>query len=159
MENQGEIYGNSLKEYKILSLLGKGSFGSVYKVLSRRTRQIYVMKKISKLSTLNKTYAEAAQNEVKILAKLDHPSVIKLMTSFEENDSLYIIQEFAQNGDIHKLIKRQRDKEKKRLKETQLWSILYEILLGLNHMHSNNIMHRDLKPLNIFMTSGHNIKI
>lgn len=45
------------------------------------------------------------------------------------------------------------------MKETQLWSILYEILLGLNHIHQNNILHRDLKPLNIFMTSKQNIKI
>ncbi|CAI2387665.1 unnamed protein product [Moneuplotes crassus] len=159
MENQGDKYGTSLREYKVLNLLGKGSFGSVYKVLSRKTRQIYVMKKICNLSTLNKAYRNAARAEVDNLKKLNHPHVIKLMTSFEENDCLYIIQEYAQNGDIHKIIKRQRDKEKKRIKETQLWSILYEILLGLNHMHSNNVMHRDLKPLNIFMTSTHNIKI
>ena len=60
-------YGNSLKDFKILSLIGKGSFGSVYKVLSRLTRQIYVMKKISTLSTLKKSYQNAAINEVKIL--------------------------------------------------------------------------------------------
>jgi len=81
------------------------------------------------------------------------------MTSFEENDCLYIIQEFAKNGDLQKIIKRQKEKEKKRLKETYLWGILYEILLGLNHIHGNKIIHRDLKPLNIFMSSTQNVKI
>lgn len=76
-----------------------------------------------------------------------------------QDDCLYIIQEYAQNGDLHKLIRRHKDKEKKRLKETQLWGILYEILLGMKHLHDNGVIHRDLKPLNIFMSSKQTIKI
>lgn len=60
-------YGNCLKDFKMIEQIGKGSFGCVYKVLSRCTRQIYAMKKISTLSTLKKFYQEAAINEVLIL--------------------------------------------------------------------------------------------
>jgi len=81
------------------------------------------------------------------------------MTSFIEDDCLYIIQEFAQSGDLHKVIKRQREKHKKRFRETELWGMLYEMLLGIEYLHQNNIIHRDLKPLNIFLTSNRTIKI
>lgn len=60
-------YGSSLQDFQIITLIGKGSFGSVYKVLSRKTRQVYVMKKISTLSTLKKSYQIAAVKEVEIL--------------------------------------------------------------------------------------------
>ena len=59
--------GNSLKDFKVLTHIGKGSFGSVYKVLSHKNRQIWVMKKISGLSTLKKPYQDAAIKEVLIL--------------------------------------------------------------------------------------------
>ena len=60
-------YGNNLRDFKIINHIGKGSFGSVYKVLSLKTRQIWVMKKISGLSTLKKPYQDAAIKEVLIL--------------------------------------------------------------------------------------------
>ena len=47
----------------------------------------------------------------------------------------------------------------KRLRETELWGMLYEMLLGLEYLHDNNIIHRDLKPLNIFLSSEQKIKI
>jgi len=151
-------YGNCLRDFKIISLLGKGSFGSVYKVLSLHTRQTYVMKKISTLSTLKVSYQNAAVREVTLLKSLDNPHVVKLMTSFVEKDCLYIIMEYAQSGDIHSFITKQKD-SKKRLKETELWSMLHELLLGIQHLHENNVIHRDLKPLNLFLNSKRCIKI
>ena len=81
------------------------------------------------------------------------------MTSFVEEDWLYIIQEYAQNGDLQTFIRNQKSLNCKRLNETELWRIMYEILLGISYLHSNNIIHRDLKPLNIFLTSNQSIKI
>lgn len=81
------------------------------------------------------------------------------MTSFVEDDCLYIVQEFAQNGDLQTVIKRQKEKQKKRMKETELWAMMYELLLGIKHLHDNGIIHRDLKPLNIFLNSKRCIKI
>jgi serine/threonine protein kinase len=75
------------------------------------------------------------------------------MTSFVEDDCLYIVQEFAQNGDLQTVIKRQKEKQKKRMKETELWAMMYELLLGIKHLHDNGIIHRDLKPLNVFLNS------
>ena len=115
--------------------------------------------KISDLSTLKESYQTAAKKEVEILKKLDHPNIIKYMTSFIEDDWLYIIQEYAKNGDLQKVIKHQKEKEKKRFKETLLWSIFYELLLGIDHIHQNNVIHRDLKPLNIFMSATQTVKI
>ena len=72
---------------------------------------------------------------------------------------MYIIQEYAQNGDLQAFIRNQKNLNSKRLNEAELWRIMYEILLGISYLHSNNIIHRDLKPLNIFLTSTQSIKI
>lgn len=151
--------GNRLSDFKIISYVGKGSFGSVYKVKSVVDHKIYILKKISKLSTLKKSHQDAAVKEVIILKKLNHPHIIKYVTSFVEWDCLYIIQEWAESGDLQKLIKKARDKNKRRLKENDLWDILYQILLGIEYLHENKIIHRDLKPLNIFMSANKVIKL
>ncbi len=68
---------------------------------------------------------------------------------------LYIITEYAGNGNLHDYIKKQKTK----LPEDLIWKLFIQILMGLNHMHERKILHRDIKTLNVFLDDGLNVKL
>lgn len=103
--NQYSSIGNSIKDFQILKELGRGSFGVVFlvKPLSVGNVENVVMKKIS-IRQMTIKQQRAAVREVQILRKLRHPHIIKFFTSFLEYDNLYILMEYAENGDLNSLI-------------------------------------------------------
>jgi len=99
-ESQSE-YGSSLKDFKIISELGKGSYGIAYKVESQKQQgSIFVLKKIP-IKHLNPKQQRDALREVQILRKLKHPHIIHYYTSFIEDETLYILMEYAAAGDLY----------------------------------------------------------
>lgn len=98
-----EIFGGSLKDFKILCELGRGSFGTVYKAESLLNNKECVIKKID-INALKQKDRKNAIKEVTILKKLKHPNIIKFYNSFEEENSLYIVMEYAEGGDLQKVI-------------------------------------------------------
>ena len=149
--------GNRLSDFAILKQLGKGSYATVYTVLSHVDSKIYAMKKMD-LNHLKPRQQNECYKEVSILRKLNHPNIIKYYSSFLEKDCLYIIMEYAELGDLYSLIKHYK-KHKKNFEEFDLWRIAYEILNGLEYLHTHNIIHRDIKCLNLFITKDKHIKI
>ena len=79
-------------------------------------------------------------------------------TSFIDNDNLYILMEFASGGDLYHLLKEHK-KTRKLWSEKDIWWFAYEILLGVEYLHSKNIIHRDIKTLNIFTATDKHIKL
>lgn len=87
-----------------------------------------------------------------------HPNVIKYFTSFLEKDHLYILMEYAGKGDLYKILKKQREK-KKYISEKEMWEYASQILQAASFLHAHNIMHRDIKCLNIFLTDYGVVKL
>lgn len=97
-----------------------------------------------------------------------HIHVIQYYTSFLEDDCLHIIMEYAEKGDLYtvsflsnftfQLLKEQRQR-RKYFSEKDLWDYAYQIIMGIEYLHSQNIIHRDIKCLNIFLSSDKQIKI
>ena len=152
-----DYVGSRLSDFEIIKALGKGSYGTVYTVKSRLDSNIYVMKKME-LNHLKESQQRECYREVSILRKVSHPNIIKYYASFLENESLCIIMEYAELGDLYTLIKHYK-RHQKLFDELLLWRIAYEILTGLEYLHSNNIIHRDIKCLNLFLSKDHHIKI
>eukprot|EP01022_Parablepharisma_sp_SALTPOND_P000811 TRINITY_DN105092_c1_g1_i1.p1 TRINITY_DN105092_c1_g1~~TRINITY_DN105092_c1_g1_i1.p1 ORF type:complete len:1343 (-),score=129.35 TRINITY_DN105092_c1_g1_i1:3311-6964(-) len=96
-------YGTSLKQYRIIKELGRGSYGVVYKVESRQYPNEYFVLKEIPISHLTSTSQTEALQEVLILRKLSHPHIIKYYASFIENGRLYILMEHASNGDLYQV--------------------------------------------------------
>lgn len=95
--------GNALSDFKILQELGKGSYGIVYKARSLLDKKEYVIKQID-LKILNAKHRKESLQEVQLLKRLSHPNMIKYYNSFMEKEILFIVMEYAEGGDLQKVI-------------------------------------------------------
>ena len=150
--------------YNIIKRIGFGSSGLVYKVTRKDdpSNKIYILKQIPysepNLEETTKK-ANSARNEASILSKLSCKYIVKYYDSFIDSDfNLNIIMEYCDNGDLNTYIQNQK-KLKKYLPENEIWNFFIQISLGLAYIHSKKILHRDLKPMNIFLTKKNEIKI
>ena len=147
--------------YKTIRLLGEGSYGKALLVRSNNeNKNYYVMKTIS-LTNMNEEKKKKTFEEVKILRKLNHPNIIKFHEVFvvkEPSQTLNIIAEYADGGDLSEKIKNQKNKNKY-FKESQILDWFIQICLALHHMHKKHILHRDIKSQNIFLTKNDIIKL
>lgn len=84
---------------------------------------------------------------------LDHPNIIKYINSFIWNNELIIVTEWAEKGDLKRLIKNAQQEDTP-FDEIKVWDFIHQISSALKHMHEKRIMHRDLKPANIFISSA-----
>ena len=145
------------KDFKIVKLLGKGTYGAVYKVIRKSDNEEYALKEVS-LKALKKREREDAVNEVRVLASIKHRNILRYCEAFLEGSNLYIVTEYAKGGDLHGKIKRYTAKRKS-LAEKTVWTYLLQLCSGLETLHKINIMHRDLKPKNIFLTAHNQIRL
>ena len=152
------IMGEKIDDYKILQVLGEGSFGYVAKAKSRLNHKIYAIKQLNFSSSQKKKEIDFVENEVAILKNLDHPLITKYYKSFKEGDCLYIVMEFMDNGDLGKLIKGHKTLNKP-IEEERLWNIFIQALQSLEFVHSKKLIHRDIKPENLFISNDGTIKL
>lgn len=132
-------------DFRVITKLGSGSFGTVFKVLRYADQQEYVIKDI-RIVDLTKKEQMNAVNEVKLLAKIKCDFVVKYYDYYIDNESLHIVMEYCNKGDLSHLIKRAKEKSSPTgLKTDIVWSIILQIMLGLHYLHSMKILHRDLK--------------
>ena len=129
----------SLNNFIIGKNLGKGAFGSVCLVTRKEDKKVYAMKSIN-IGKLDKQEIEAALNEVRILASLNHPNIIGYKDAFydEKSRTLNMVMEYADDGDIsHKI----QDNLKRRLRfeESTIWEWIIQLLKGLKYLHDNKI--------------------
>ena len=143
------IYGNTQpfhKHYKILSALGGGSFGKVFRCIHIATNQERAVKEIK----LNNTKEEKGViedkifKEVELLAQLDHPHIMKIFEYFKDESSFYIAMELLEGGDLYDYITKIKS-----FTEKDAAIIMSQLLSAVNYLHSKGIVHRDIKPENI----------
>ena len=148
----------SKPSYKIIKLLGEGSYGRAFLCTDKTDNSQCVIKQIT-IQNMNKKDIEDTLNEAKILEKFDHPNIIKFKEVFIANKpkkTLNIVTEYADGGDLSLEIKNQR---KEYFKESQILDYFTQICLAIKHIHAKHIMHRDLKSQNIFLTKTKLVKL
>ena len=139
-------------KYEIIQEMGRGAFSTVYKIKSKIDNNIYCLKKINLKKTPDK------KNEINILSKLNHPNLVQYISSCSDDEGIYIIMEFCIYGDLYSLLHMVK-KKKVYVNEEIIWDIAYQCLLALEYLHSQHIIHRDIKLLNIFMSHNKSVKI
>ncbi|XP_033027518.1 serine/threonine-protein kinase SIK2 isoform X2 [Lacerta agilis] len=139
--------------YEIEGTLGKGNFAVVKLGRHRITRSEVAIKIIDK-SQLDSVNLEKIYREVQIMKMLDHPHIIKLYQVMETKSMLYLVTEYAKNGEIFDYLANHG-----RLSESEARRKFWQILSAVEYCHSRKIVHRDLKAENLLLDNNMNIKI
>ena len=150
-ENKKKNKGNNvtLRNFTILSLLGVGGFGTVFKVKHILTDKVYAMKVMNKNYIIQKKYLHYVISEFEIMKTLSgFPFILDLHYCFQSANYLYLIIDYCPNGDFTKL---------KYINNIRLF--FAEVILAFEHVHKHNIIYRDLKPENILLDSTGHIRI
>ena len=144
--------------YKIVKLLGEGSFGKAYLAKCDKEDKKYVIKQVMMEGMTDQDKRDTF-NEAAILKKLDHPNIIKFKEVFlqrKPKEALNIVTEFADGGDLSQKIEQQK---KKPFTEDQILDYITQICLALQHVHKKKIIHRDLKSGNVFLMKSGIVKL
>jgi calcium-dependent protein kinase len=138
--------------YDFIRVIGYGKFGVVREAVDLSGKGASVAIKSIPRSKLHDNTA-LLMRELQVLHELDHPNIIKLYETFEDEKYLHLVMELCSGGDLHEHIC-----NKGVFAEAEAALIMRKLLLAVNHMHNSYICHRDLKPENI-LYEGDEIKI
>eukprot|EP00347_Sterkiella_histriomuscorum_P007044 403350463 len=127
--------------------IGTGSFGTVWKVEKKPSRFPLAVKVMNKAKIYNLRSADTVINEMKLLGTLKHPFIVNMNYAFSEKEYLYLVTDFMVGGDLKYHLKRRRRK----FTERQSQFIIACIVLGLEYLHVNGVLHRDIRPENILI--------
>ncbi|XP_047161227.1 serine/threonine-protein kinase TIO isoform X1 [Vigna umbellata] len=141
-----------VENYHVIELVGEGSFGKVYKGRRKHTGLTVAMKFIMKHGKTEKDIHNLRQ-EIEILRKLKHENIIQMLDSFESPQEFCVVTEFAQ-GELFEILE-----DDKCLPEGQVQAIAKQLVKALHYLHSNRIIHRDMKPQNILIGAGSVVKL
>ena len=132
--------------------IGRGGFGKVWKVKCKLNNKYYAMKIMSKLKIIKKNSVKNINNEKKFLSILHNPFLVNMICSFQDNDNLYLVMDLLLGGDMRYHINKRAIYNRKK-DENQLKFIAGCVLIGLNYIHENKIIHKDIKPENLVYDS------
>ncbi|XP_058074020.1 serine/threonine-protein kinase TIO [Magnolia sinica] len=141
-----------VENYHVIELVGEGSFGKVYKGRRKYTGQTVALKFILKHGKSEKEIHSLRQ-EIEILKKLKHENIIEMLDAFETPQEFCVVTEFAQ-GELFEILE-----DDKCLPEEQVQAIAKQLVRALHYLHSNRIIHRDMKPQNILIGAGSIVKL
>jgi len=146
-----------MENFEEIELLGKGYSGTVWKVKRKVDRKMYAMKRIN-VTGISHDHLQNAFNEIRFLASIDHPNIVGFHESFLSSSYLCIVLELCCHGDLAQEIAC-KQKERVYFQNSTIWSYLIQLLNALQILHKHNIVHRDVKPENIFVGAGKVIKL
>ncbi|CAI5953666.1 unnamed protein product [Closterium sp. NIES-65] len=135
--------------YELIDMLGEGQYGTVWRCEERDSGRLFACKHIS-LTGLGEKGIKAAVREIEVMATLSgNRNVVSLQGIYEDADSVYVVMEYCNGGDLLNLIQK-----KGLLPEMEAQRLFVEVTRGVKQCHDNGIIHRDIKPENILLVPG-----
>lgn len=147
----------TVEDYEFEKIIGKGSFGKVYRVQKKSNKHTYAIK-ILNLPLAAQIDKQLIINEIRLLASHNCKHIIDYSTVFIKHSSIYIVMEYAKKGDLHQYIKYYKSNNKK-FSDSELFNYFIQIAQGIKYLHKHNIIHRDIKTANIFIDHNNNLKL
>ncbi|CAG8437068.1 10505_t:CDS:10 [Ambispora gerdemannii] len=143
-----------LSDFSICRTLGTGSFGRVHLVQSKRNSKYYAMKVLKKAEVVRLKQVEHTNNEKRVLEQVNHPFLVNLWGSFQDNANLYMVMDYVVGGELFSVLRKA-----KRFPDHVAKFYAAEVLLAFEYLHSKDIIYRDLKPENLLLERNGHIKI
>ncbi len=140
------MVGEVIENYKIVSVLGEGGMGVVYKGFDLKLERFIALKILNDQALKNPRFVERFKREAKHQAKLNHTNIVPVYGFTEGNGLLGIVMEYVPGITLSSMIER-----KGKLELTEAIKILKQVLAGVGYAHSKGFIHRDLKPSNIII--------
>jgi serine/threonine-protein kinase len=148
------MIGNKIQNYKVISLLGEGGMGVVYKALDVKLERFIALKILNINTTRFSSLLERFRREARNQARLNHPNIVSVYGFVEEKNVVGIAMEFVEGKTIENIIN-----EAGHFQLHQALDIISQVLEGISYAHSQGFIHRDLKPSNIIIDFYGNAKI
>ena len=144
----------SLRDFSLLKVVGKGSFGKVMQVRKKDTARIYAMKVLHKSNIVKCNQVEHTRTERNVLSRLGHPFIVGLNFAFQSADKLYFVLDYCGGGELFFHLGKEG-----RFTEDRARFYCAQITLALEHLHSMNVIYRDLKPENVLLDHKGNVRL
>ena len=151
MINEGMLIGD---RYEVLGLIGSGGMADVYKARDSKLNRLVAVKVLRQEFRMDKTFVAKFQKEAQAAAGLSHPNIVSVYDVGEDANANFIVMELVEGNTLKDYIKR-----KKKLSVREATSIAIQVSLGLEAAHKCGLVHRDVKPQNIMISTDGKVKL
>jgi tRNA A-37 threonylcarbamoyl transferase component Bud32 len=139
-----------MKIYSDFKKIGQGASGSVYVAKNKKTKETVAIKR---MDLNNQPKKDLIINEILVMRESKHPNIVNFIESYLVRDELWVVMDYMDGGSLTDVI------DSNHMAEPQIASVMLESAKGLYHLHSKNIIHRDIKSDNILLGMNGEVKL